>query len=137
MTARKPEPSAARRAPSPGTRPATRRLLGRRAPDRPRVDRAVLWSVFLFLLNFPLILVFLALVGAFALEAGIDLSSDDPRLDVLNGLYIVAVVAVWLVAALLGIRGWRRSGDRVGLVAAILSGLSAVGFLLLPYLAQL
>lgn len=134
MTTRKPEPASnPRRAPS-SPAPGARFSLWRRPPDRPRVDRAVLWSVFLFLLNFPLILVFLAVVGAFAMEAGIDLGGDDPRIGLFNALYIAAVLAVWVVAAFLGIRGWRRSGQRVGLVSAVLCLLSGVGFVALPSL---
>lgn len=135
MTAEKRNaPSGARRGPAP--RPAgSRPVSSWNDPNRPRIDRSILWAVFLFLLNFPGILLFLAIVGAFALEAGIDLGSNDSRLGILNALYIAAVLAVWLTAAMLGIRGWRRSGQRLGLVVAALSVLAGAAFVALPYLA--
>lgn len=105
--------------------------------SKPRLDRGLLWSIGLFLASFPLVLIFLALIGALAMEAGIELGSDEDVAlqNLLNGLYMAAVLAVWVAAAVLGFSAWRRKREVIGLIVAILSVLCAVGFVALPSLA--
>lgn len=121
-------------APSPATRSSSPARRSRRS--RPRPDRTVLWSVLLFLLSFPLMLVSLAFVGAMAASAGVEFGSEQrvAAQQLLNGLYIVLALSPLLAAIVVGLIGWFKRRQPVALVAAVLSALTIVALLALPAL---
>jgi hypothetical protein len=95
-----------------------------------------LWSLLLFLLSFPLMLVSLAFVGAMAESAGVEFGGDE-RLGVqqlLNGLFVVLALSPLVAAAIVGLVGWRRRRQVVALIVAALAALTLVAFVLLPAL---
>lgn len=105
--------------------------------DTQRLDRTVLWSLLLFLLSFPLMLVSLAFVGAMATSAGVEFGSDE-RVGVqqlLNGLFVVLALSPLAAAVVVGLVGWFSRRKVVALVAAVLAAVSIVAFFLLPALA--
>lgn len=107
------------------------------AAPRGRLDRSVLWSGGLLLASFPLMLLFLVLVHMLATLLGIELGDPEHASQErwLNLGYLAMVLAVLGTSIVIGLRGWRRRGERLALAAAILSALTVVGFLLLPAVA--
>lgn len=105
------------------------------SPDR--LHRDVLWSGGLWLVSFPLMLFYLAIIGLIAQWLDVDFgSTEDATTElVLNVLYMAMVLGTLGVAAAIGFRGWRRHRLRLALVAAVLSLVTAVAFVLLPVLA--
>jgi hypothetical protein len=101
-----------------------------------RLHRDILWSGGLWLLSFPLMLVYLAIVGMIGQWLGVRFGSpeDATAERVLNLLYMALVLGTLGAAAVIGWRGWRRHGLRLALAAAVLSGITAVLFVLLPVL---
>lgn len=88
----------------------------------------------LWLVSFPLMLVFLVMITWIAAGAGIELGSGSPGERRLNTLYVLAVLAVLAFSALVGVRAWRRRRQGAGLVIAGLSVATAALFVLLPAL---
>lgn len=104
---------------------------------RRRLDRTVTWSLGLFLISFPLMLVWLVVLAAAAPVFGVDLQGDPtPReLRVTNLVYMGLVLSTLLPAAAIGTLGWVRRRQRAALVVAVLSAVTAIAFVLLPVLA--
>ena len=102
-----------------------------------RLHRSVLWSGGLWLLSFPLMLFYLAVIGMVAGWLGIRFGSaeDATAEQVLNLVYMAMVLGTLGAAVVIGLRGWRRYGQRLALTAAVLSALTGVLFVLLPVLA--
>lgn len=98
----------------------------------PRLDRAVVWSLGLYLMSFPLMLVFLVLSAWVAPVIGVVPGSGSKGDRALNAVYVGGVVVAFLVAAVVGLTGWRRRGQRAGLAVAGLSVLTAAAFVALP-----
>ena len=105
------------------------------APER--LHRDVLWSGGLWLLSFPLMLFYLAVIGMVAQWLGVRLgSAEDATTErVLNLVYMAMVLGTLGVAAVIGWRGWRRHGLRLALIAAVLSVLTGAAFVLIPVFA--
>ena len=125
--------------PSAG-QPGTRTDAGRGAPDpraRRRLDRTVVWSMGLYLISFPLMLVWLVVLSAAATFVGVDLQGDPTPGEqrTANLVYMALVLSTLVPAAAVGIRGWVRRRQAVALLVAILSVLTAVAFVLFPLLA--
>jgi hypothetical protein len=101
------------------------------------LHRSILWSGGLWLLSFPLMLVYLAIIGMVAQWLGITFgSAEDAEAErVLNIVYMVMVLGTLGAAVVIGLRGWRRHGLKLALTAAVLSILTGVAFVLLPALA--
>ena len=102
-----------------------------------RLHRAVLWSGGLWLVSFPLMLLYLAIIGMIGQWMGIRFgSSADAKAEfVLNLVYMGLVIGTLAVSVVIGLRGWRRHGLRLALAAAVLSLLTAVLFVVLPVFA--
>ncbi len=102
-----------------------------------RLHRSVLWSGGLFLASFPLMLFYLAVIGMVGQWLGVRFGSpEDAGTElVLNLVYRALVLGTLGVAAVIGLRGWRRHHLRLALAAAVLSLLTAVFFVVLPALA--
>ena len=102
-----------------------------------RLHRDILWSGGLWLLSFPLMLVYLAVVGMIGSWLGVRFgSTEDATAELLlNLLYMAMVLGTLGAAFVIGLRGWRRHGLRLARAAAVLSVVTAVLFVLLPVLA--
>ncbi len=108
---------------------------GRRAlRDARRLDRTILWSLCLFLLSFPLLLVSLSFVGAMATSAGVEFGSSERvgAQQLLNGLFVVLALSPLAAAATIGFVGWFRRRLVVALVVAVLAVLTMIGFVVVP-----
>ena len=105
-------------------------------PAQTRLHRTVLWSGGLWLLSFPLMLFYLAVIGMVGQWMGIRFgSAEDATAErALNIVYMAMVLGTLGVAAVAGMRGWRRHGSRLALTAAVLSVLTGIAFVLLPAL---
>ena len=103
------------------------------APSR-RLHRTVLWSGGLWLLSFPLMLLYLAVIGMIGMAMGVQFgSAEDAETErTLNYVYMAMVLGTLGVAALVGLRGWRRYGLRLALATAVLSVLTGILFVGLP-----
>lgn len=101
-----------------------------------RLDRSVVWSLFLFLLSFPLMLLFLALIAWAADVLGVEFGSDTQlrTQGILNAVYVGLVLLILGVAMTIGLVGWFRRRQPVALVVAVLSGLTALAFVAFPSL---
>ena len=106
-------------------------------PAPERLHRDVLWSGGLWLLSFPLMLFYLAVIGMVAQWLGVRFgSAEDATAErVLNLVYMAMVLGTLGAATVIGWRGWRRHGLRLALAAAVLSVLTGAAFVLLPALA--
>jgi hypothetical protein len=104
-------------------------------PDR--LHRSVLWSGGLWLASFPLMLLYLAIVGMVAQWLGVRFGSSEDAVaeQVLNYVYMAMVLGTLGAAVVIGLRGWRRHGLRLALAAAVLSACTAVAFVVLPVIA--
>ncbi len=105
-------------------------------PAQTRLHRTVLWSGGLWLLSFPLMLFYLAVIGMIGQWMGVRFGSPEDALAerLLNLLYMALVLGTLGAAAVIGFRGWRRHGFRLALAAAVLSTLTGVLFVVLPAL---
>ena len=101
-----------------------------------RLHRTVLWSGGLWLLSFPLMIFYLAVIGMIAQWMGVRFGRpEDAGAElVLNLVYMALVLGTLGIAFVVGLRGWRRHGLRLALVAAVLSVVTAVLFVLAPVL---
>jgi hypothetical protein len=99
-----------------------------------RLHPSVLWSGGLWLLSFPLMLFYLAVIGMIGQWMGVRYgSAEDAATElVLNLVYMALVLGTLGVSVVVGFRGWRRHGLRLALAAAVLSLLTAALFVLLP-----
>lgn len=109
------------------------------APTTPsdRLHRDILWSGGLWLLSFPLMIFYLAIIGMVAqwLDIRFGSAADATGERVLNLVYMAMVLGTLGVAVRIGLRGWRRHGLKLALAAAVLSVVTAALFLLVPVLA--
>lgn len=105
-------------------------------PRTDRLHRTVLWSGGLWLLSFPLMLFYLAVIGMIAQWMGVRFGAPEDAVAerVLNLVYMAMVLGTLGVAAVVGFRGWRRHGLRLALAAAVLSILTGLLFVLAPAL---
>lgn len=103
-------------------------------PTTERLHRSVLWSGGLWLASFPLMLFYLAVIGMVGQWLGVEFGSpeDAGTERVLNLVYMAMVLATLGTAVVIGLRGWRRHGQRLALAAAVLSAVTAALFVLLP-----
>lgn len=107
-------------------------------PHRRGLDPTVRWALGLFLVGFPLMLVFLVVTSWVAPWFAIDLATASPaQLARLNTAYVAAASTPFLVSAYLGLRAWRRDRFVAGLVVAILALVTVVAFVALPLVAGL
>lgn len=99
-----------------------------------RLDRTVLWSGGLFLASFPLMLLYLAVIGMVASWMGVRFGSpDDARAErVLNLVYMGLVLGTLGASVAIGLRGWRRRRLKLALAAALLSLVTAAAFVVVP-----
>ena len=104
---------------------------------RERLHPSVLWSGGLWLASFPLMLFYLAVIGMVGQWMGVRFgSAEDAGAElVLNLVYMALVLGTLGFAFVIGLRGWRRHGQRLALTAAVLSLLTALLFVVLPALA--
>ena len=105
------------------------------APDR--LHRDILWSGGLWLASFPLMLLYLAIIGIVGQWMGVEFGSveDATTERVLNLVYMAMVLGTLGAAVAIGLRGSRRHGLKLALAAAVLSVLTGLLFVLLPALA--
>lgn len=105
-------------------------------PTTSRLHRTVLWSGGLWLLSFPLMLLYLAVIGMIAQWLGVRFgTAEDAATErALNLLYMAMVLGTLGVAVAVGLRGWRRHRLRLALTAAVLSILTGLLFVLAPVL---
>jgi hypothetical protein len=103
-------------------------------PTKDRPHPTVLWSGGLWLLSFPLMLFYLAVIGMIAQWMGVRFGSpEDAGAElVLNLVYMGMVLGTLGAAAVVGLRGWRRHGQLLALIAAVLSIVTGVLFVLAP-----
>lgn len=104
--------------------------------DTRRLHRSILWSGGLWLLSFPLMLLYLAVIGMVAQWMGVRFGSpeDASAERVLNLVYMALVLGTLGAATVIGYRGWRRHHQRLALTAALLSALTGLAFVVLPVL---
>lgn len=104
------------------------------APPAPAagIDRAVLWSVMLHVLSFPLMLVLLIVAGLVASDMGVQLGGEDdvPTQLAIAGGYALLVLTPLVASVVIGATGWRRRRRKAALAAACVSGAVIVLFLL-------
>jgi hypothetical protein len=101
-----------------------------------RLDRGMLWSLMIFLLSFPLMLIFLVIIAYVAQVRGIDLGSSEDLAaqQRLNTTFIILALSPLTAAFIIGLRSWLRRRQAIGLAVAVLSVLAGVGVVLLPSL---
>ena len=106
-------------------------------PTAERLHRTVIWSGGLWLASFPLMLLYLAVIGMIGQWMGVRFGSpeDAGAERALNLVYMVLVLGTLGASVRMGLRGWRRHRLRLALAAAILSTLTAVLFVVLPAFA--
>jgi hypothetical protein len=102
------------------------------APER--LHKTVLVSGGIWLASFPLVLVYLAVIGMVGQWFGVQFGSpEDATAElVLNLVYMAMVLGTLGVGVVYGLRGWRRHGLRLALAAAVLSVVNGVLFVVLP-----
>jgi hypothetical protein len=103
---------------------------------RTRLHRSILWSGAVWLASFPLMLLYLAVIGMIGRMLGITFgSAEDAGTErVLNYVYMALVLGTLGIAFVIALRGWRRHGLRLALAVAVLSAVTGLLFLLVPVL---
>jgi hypothetical protein len=125
--------------PAKSARPSPRPSSAGAVTSTRRLDRGMLWSLMIFLLSFPMMLVSLAIIAYVAELRGIPLGTAEELAaqQTLNTVYIVMALAPLALAAVIGFLAWRRRRQAIGLAVAVLSVLAGIGFVLLPRIAAM
>ncbi len=123
--------------PSPSSRSTTWRPSEGPGTSVRRLDRGMLWSLMIFLLSFPMMLLFLAVIAYVAELQGITLGSSEDLAaqQTLNTVFIVLSLCPLTAAFIIGLKSWRQRRQAVGLAVAVLSAIAGLGLVLLPSLA--